>query len=290
MAGIKRIHVFDIGVYAVILLFSVLTVYPFLNIAAVSMSRYSAYLLNPMMVIPRQIDWSAYVVVLQHPLVGTSYRNTILTTVFGTTLSMVLTILTAYPLSRAHFKARPFFVYMIIFTMLFSGGLIPNFYLIRSLGLYNTLAALILPGCLSTYNMILLINFFKTIPDSLVESARIDGASDLQVLTKIVLPLSLAILATLSIFYAVGRWNSFFNAIIYIRDRNKWTLQLLLREVVLAANNVIANNTDATAANYIPTMNVRYATIVVSVLPILTIYPFLQRFFIKGVVLGAIKG
>ena len=168
--------------------------------------------------------------------------------------------------------------------------MIPNFYLVRSLGLYNTLWALIIPGSLSAFNTILMVNFFKTIPDSLVESAKIDGASEFQVLIRIILPLSLAIIATLSIFYAVARWNSFFNAIIYIRDRNKWTLQLLLREVLFAASNALSADTDPGSGQYIPPQNIRYATIMISVLPIIAVYPFLQRHFIKGVIVGAIKG
>lgn len=266
-----------------------MTVYPFINVAAVSMSEFSDCIANPMMIFPRHLNFAAYGVVLKHPLTLSSYQNTIITTLVGTSISMLLTILTAFPLSRDNFSAKPFFVYMIIFTMLFNGGLIPNYFLVRSLGMYDKLWALILPSALSAYNIILLISFFKSIPQELVEAAKIDGAKDWQVLARIVLPMSLPILATLSLFYAVGRWNSFFNAIIYIRNRNLWTMQLLLREVVLSQQSVLANagNADDFA---VPTLNIRYATIIVSILPILALYPFMQRYFVKGVMIGAIKG
>ena len=285
-----RLSGMDVFAYIVITVFAVATIYPFLNVAAVSLTSHAAYIRHPWTIVPREIETRGYKLVLTHPLVRTSYRNTVIITVAGSVLSMALTILTAYPLSRPSFKAKPFFVYMIIVTMLFSGGLIPNFYLVRSLGMYNTLWALIIPGSLSAFNIILLVNFFKSIPAELIDSARIDGASELIILTRLVLPLSLAILATLLIFYAVGRWNSFFSAVIYIRERNKWTMQLLLREVVMEATNALQSSANPAEIEYISPQNVRYAAIMITVLPIILVYPFLQRYYIKGVMVGAIKG
>ena len=283
----KRFSLFDIIIYAIISLFAAATVFPFINVIAISISDLSVSLSNPLVLIPRKLDFSSYKVLFENPLLLACYRNTVVITVVGTFFSMLLTITTAFPLSRGKFMMRPFFVYVIVFTMLFNGGLIPNFYLVSSLGMYDTLWALIVPGSLSAFNIILLINFFKSIPESLLEAAKIDGASDFQVLVLIMLPLSLAILATLTLFYAVGRWNSFFNAVIYIRDRNKWTLQLFLREILIAISSPFRRPDET--QNYIPPQSVRYASIIVVVIPILTVYPFLQKYFIKGVMLGSVK-
>jgi len=287
----KSLEVFDIVVYFSVTVFTALTIYPFLNVISVSLSDYGSYLKNPMMIIPKNLNFETYKFVLSRPLILSSYRNTIIVTICGTAISMFLTITMAYPLANRNFKAKPFFTYMAVFTMLFNGGLVPNFYLVRSLGLLDTLWALILPGSLSIFNVILMSNFIKSIPDSLEEAARIDGASDIYIMVKVILPLCLPIIATLSLFYAVGRWNSYFNAIVYIRDRQKWTLQLMLREVVLSTNALLKEGmVDPSIQNIIPLQNVKYTTIVVAILPILFIYPFLQKYFIKGIMIGAIKG
>ena len=287
----RKLTAFDWGIYGFLALFALATTYPFLNVLAVSVSPYGDYLANPVMIFPKNITFDMYKVVFSNPLVLSSYRNTIWITIWGTALSMALTILMAYPLANKHFYAKSLFTYMMIFTMLFNGGLIPNFHLIRTLGLYNSLWALILPGAMSTYNVILLSNYIRSLPEELEEAAHIDGASDLYILFKVVLPLSVPILATLSLFYAVGKWNSYFNAIVYIRDREKWTLQLLLREVVISANMMRQEGViDPFAQSSVPNQNVKYATIVVAILPILFVYPFLQKYFIKGILVGAVKG
>ncbi|HML47072.1 MAG TPA: carbohydrate ABC transporter permease, partial [Clostridia bacterium] len=208
-------------------------------------------------------------------------------TIVGTALSMFLIVLTGYPLSHGSVRGTGLFMKLLLFTMMFNGGLIPNFYLIRSLGLYNTLWALILPGSLSAYNVVLMKNYLQSLPASMEESARIDGASEITILLRIILPLSAPILATLSLFCAVGRWNSFFNAIVYIKDTDKWTLQLLLREIVMTVRASVLD--DPEALNGVALQNVKYAAIVIAVFPIMCVYPFLQRYFIVGMTLGAIK-
>ncbi len=200
---------------------------------------------------------------------------------------MFLIVLTGYPLSHGSVRGTGLFMKLLLFTMMFNGGLIPNFYLIRSLGLYNTLWALILPGSLSAYNVVLMKNYLQSLPASMEESARIDGASEITILLRIILPLSAPILATLSLFCAVGRWNSFFNAIVYIKDTDKWTLQLLLREIVMTVRASVLD--DPEALNGVALQNVKYAAIVIAVFPIMCVYPFLQRYFIVGMTLGAIK-
>ncbi len=278
----------DIWIFAVLGVIMAVMLYPFLNVISVSVTAYSDYLMSPMRVLPGKIDLTAYGYVMQHALMASSYRNTIFVTVVGTLVSMFLIVLTSYPLAHTSLKGSKMFMRILLFTMLFNGGLIPNFYLVRSLGLYNTLWALVLPGSLSAYYVVLMKNFLQALPASLEESARIDGAKEPTILFRIVLPLSMPIIATLALFCAVGRWNSFFNAIVYIKDNDKWTLQLLLREIVLTVRASVMD--DPEALHGVALQNVKYAVIVVAVFPIMIVYPFLQRYFVKGVMLGAVKG
>ena len=287
----KSFSMFDVVVYIFATFFALATLTPFLNVISVSLSTNAAFLRNPMMIIPTSFDLNAYKTVVSSPLFLSSAWNTVFITLGGTALSMILITCMAYPIANSNFKARPFVVYFMVVTMMFNGGLIPNFYLIQSLGLYDSLWALILPGSLSTFNVILMSNYFKSIPASLEEAAKIDGASDFYILFRIYLPLSLPIISTLALFCSVGRWNSFFNAIIYIRNRSNWPLQLLLREVIISSMNMFKDSSiDPTMQNTIPFHNIRYATIVVTILPILCVYPFLQKYFIKGIMIGSVKG
>jgi len=222
-----------------------------------------------------------------------SYLNTIIITLSGTSLVLVLTTLTAYPLSRPELRGKPAFMTYIIFTMMFNGGLIPNFLLIRALGMHDTLFALFVPGALGGFNIILMINFFRNIPASLIEAARIDGAGEMVVLFKIVLPLSTAIIATIALFSSVGLWNNFFSAVIYIRSQELWPVQLVLREIIMAANMAILQadgNFAEVNLRALPAVSIRYAALIVTMLPIMCVYPFLQKYFVKGVMIGAVKG
>lgn len=283
----RKFTISDVMIYGGLGLVGVVMLFPLLNVVAVSMSSSSAYANNPLMIWPKDIDLTAYRWVATHHLILSSYKNTIIITLVGTLISMFLTATLAYPLSNPQLKGRKGIMTAILFTMFFNGGMVPNFYLIRSLKMIDSLWSLIVPGALSVYNMILMKNAFEGLPDSLKESAYIDGASDLNIFAKIILPLSMPIIATLTLFYAVGKWNSYFNAILYIRSRNNWTLQLVLREIVTQTESLLNDSTDIAA---LPTQSIKYAVIMIAIIPIMCIYPFLQRFFVKGVMVGAVKG
>ncbi len=284
----KKIEMFDVCVYSVVTLICIIMLYPFLNVIAVAFSEYTEYLKNPLMILPSGFTLSAFKFVLKEGQVIVSYGNTIFVTVMGVLIGLTLITLMAYPLSRLHLKGRGIIMNIVIFSMMFSGGMIPNYYLVRSLGLIDSLWAVILPGAFSAYNMILMKNFLEALPDSLMEAASIDGASEPCILFKIALPLCKPILATLCLFIAVQYWNSYFTEMLYIRDRTKWTLQLVLREIVLA--NVQNGNNDPAQENYIVSISIKYASLLVVMLPIMLVYPFLQKYFVKGVMIGAVKG
>lgn len=279
--------------YTVVTVFAMTVIYPTLNIIAVSMSSYRAFQLTPWMFFPYDFDFGAFEFVFSSRLIMRSYLNTIIITISGTLLVLLLTTLTAYPLSRTELKGKSVFMTYIIFTMIFNGGLIPNFLLVRTLGMNDTLFALFVPGALSAFFVILMINFFKNIPSSLIEAARIDGAGEATVLFKVVLPLSTAILATIALFASVGLWNNFFNAVIYIRRQELWPVQLVLREIIMAANMAVLQadgNFAEVNLHALPSVSIRYAALIVTMLPIMCVYPFIQKYFVKGVMIGAVKG
>ncbi|GHU73082.1 putative ABC transporter permease protein YtcP [Clostridia bacterium] len=283
----RKVNAGDMMILAVLAAVSALMLYPLVNVLAVSASSANGYIKHPLMIWPHELDLTAYRWVVTHHLILSSYRNTVVITLLGTVISMFLTATLAFPLSCTDLKGRKWLMTLIVFTMFFNGGMIPNYYLVRSLGMIDSLWALMVPGAMSVYNMILMKSSFEGMPESLKESAYIDGASDLTIFLRFVLPLSLPIIATLTLFYAVGKWNSYFNAILYIRDRAHWTLQLVLRELVTQSQTLLNDSTDIAS---LPAQSIKYAVIVVAVLPILCVYPFLQRFFVKGVMVGSVKG
>ena len=281
-------------IYTIIILFTVVTVYPFIHVASISFSSTAEAIRPGIHIFPLQFSIDAYRKVFRAALIWTGYKNTLIVTLAGTLLNMVFTILTAYPLSRKKFPFRNGFTFMIVFTMMFSGGLIPTYLLVKNLGMMNQLAALIFPGLVSAYNMVLMKNFFQTIPESLEESAKIDGANDIRVMVKIVLPLSAPVLATISLFYAVAHWNAFFDCLIYIGDQNKKVLQVILRQLVVTSEVMLGNVTsgymdDASMQNLLPVQE-KSTIIMVATIPILLVYPYLQKYFVKGVLIGSVKG
>lgn len=282
---------FDAVNYTLITIICAIMLYPFVNVASVSFSSYSAYVNNPMMIWPHDFNIDSYREIMKRALLWKSYLNTIIVTVSGVGTGILLYILTAYPLSKRLLKGRRTLMVLVVFTMLFNGGLIPNFYLMRSLGLLDTLAALALPALLSGFSLILMKNFFESLPEELEEAARIDGASDPFILFRIVVPLSKPIIATLCLFAAVGYWNNFFNGIVYIRSENKWPLMLYLREVIQSASTMAeqANAAEMSAQN-VTSETLKYATLIIVMVPILCVYPFLQKYFVKGIMLGSVKG
>lgn len=270
--------VFEVFNIIIMIFLNIIMLYPFLYVLAASFSSNASVLAGRVSIVPDGFNLRAYKAVFNYSLVWTSYRNTIFYTTLGTAINMLLTILAAYPLSRKDFYGRGIFTFFIAVTMFFSGGLIPTFLIVRGLGLYNTFWALLLPGAISTTNMIIMRTFFQNIPDALEEAAIIDGASDFQILTKIILPLSTPSIATIGMFYAVGHWNSWFSAMIYLRDRSKYPLQLVLRQIVLQnqVNELLSqqHGTTIEETQSLISETVKYATIIVAVVPILCVYPF----------------
>ncbi len=275
-----------------IALVSLTCVLPFFNVIAVSFSSKSAILRGDVSFWPVDFNTTTYEVIFKDPSMTHSLFYTIGITVAYTALAMVLTILMAYPLTKKRLRGRQFFNFLALFTMYFSGGTIPIYLNIKELGLMNTPWALILPGALSTYNMIILKSFFTALPGELEEAAIIDGATDFQVLFQVYLPLSMASLATLTLFYAVGKWNSFQDALYYIQTRNLQPLQLKLYNIIKGSQSVevTAMEGGSSAVTSSVSESIRSATIIFATLPILVVYPFVQRYFVAGVTIGAVKG
>ncbi|NGP46291.1 carbohydrate ABC transporter permease [Bacillaceae bacterium SIJ1] len=281
---------FDIfnACFMIVLMFA--TLYPFLYVLFASVSDPSQFSQHRgFLLFPLGFSVEAYKMVFDNPMLLISYSNTLFYVIVGTVINMFLTAMAAYGLSRKKVMLAKPIMLMIVFTMFFSGGLIPTYLLIGDLGLLDTRWAMILPTAISAWNLIIMRTSFQGIPDSLEESARIDGANDFTIFFRIIIPLSLPVLAVITLFYAVGHWNQYFNAMIYLRDRELFPLQLILREIL------IENSTDGmmqgvvAGDRFIIGETIKYATIIVATIPILFLYPFLQRFFVKGVLIGSLK-
>jgi len=283
--------VFDVFNVIFLIGFAIVTTLPFLYIVAGSFASQAEITARGFFLFPRQPRFEAYLYIAESRLLPRAMWMSILVTVVGTFVSMFFTVTFAYPLSKKYLPGRNFMLSMVIFTMLFSGGMIPMFLTVRALGLLNNFWAMILPGTISVWNLIVLKNFFQGIPQELEESARIDGASDWLVFVKIVMPLSTAAIATFSLFYAVGYWNSFRPALLYLGSApDLWPLQLVLRNIVLMAAGIIADVAWDPDAVMPPPDSIRNAVIVFATVPILLVYPFIQKHFTKGVMIGAVKG
>jgi len=281
-------RIFDIFSYGIVTLSAILCLVPFLYVLVYSVTPYSEYLKHPLNLIPSYLEFGAYKQLLTMPLMFSGYKVSITITVLGVIINIFLMLISAYPLSKKDLKGRNVVLIFITFTMFFNGGMIPNFYLVRSLGLYNTVWSLILPSALGAYNLILMKNFIAAIPESLEESATIDGANEITILFRIIVPLSMPAIATFIIFQAVYQWNSFFSAILYTTKRNLWPLMLIIRELVVDDSNLPAG-TDADVVN-VTNFTKQMAAIIIATLPILAVYPFMQKFFVKGIIVGSIKG
>ncbi|NHN29126.1 carbohydrate ABC transporter permease [Paenibacillus agricola] len=280
--------IFDSINYGLLTLISLATVLPFIYILAVSFTSPHEVAKGGFILFPKEFSLSAYKYIFSTDTLIRSLFVSIYITVVGTFINLLLTSLMAYPLARQTLRGRQFILMAVLFTMLFSGGLIPTYFVVKAMGLTNTLWSLMIPNAISAFNLIVLKNFFQQIPDGLEDSARIDGCSDVGVLFRIVLPLSMPAMVTFGMFYAVTHWNQFFNAIMYINDNQKWPVQVLLREIVILAQSRIGDTGfDETE---IQPLTIRMAVIVFATLPILAVYPFLQKHFAKGVMLGSVKG
>lgn len=236
---------------------------------------------------PKGFSLEGYKVVFKNPNIVSGYFNTIFYTVFGTLLSLLLTTMGAYALSRKNYMFKKTLTFAMVFTMYFSGGIIPSFLLVRNIGIYDTRWAMILPAAVTTWNLIVMKTTFQSVPPSLEESAKIDGANDFVVLFKIFVPISLPTMAVMTLFYAVSNWNSWFNAMLYLQDRGLYPLQLFLREILIA--NSTSGNASADVDVFYLEEVLKYASIMVSTVPILCIYPFAQKYFMSGLMLGSIK-
>ncbi|MBD2869011.1 carbohydrate ABC transporter permease [Paenibacillus arenilitoris] len=285
---------FDTANHVFLLLFGLVCLYPMLHVLFASLSapsrlaQHSGILWGP-----QGFSLVGYEVVLQNPNILTGYLNTLFYVVVGTVLNVLMTAMGAYVLSRKNLMLKKPMVIMVVFTMYFGGGLIPNFLLIKELGLYDTRLALIVPGLIATWNLIVMRTGFMAVPDGLEESAKIDGANDFTILFRIILPVTKATVAVIVLFYAVGHWNAWFNAMIYLRDRELYPLQLLLREILIAnstGGNTIESVSLMEGDQALVYVVIKYCTIIVATVPILFIYPFCQKYFMKGVMLGSMKG
>ncbi len=275
-----------------IAIFSLSCLLPFINVAAVSLSSKSAILRGDVTFWPVEFNTTAYEAIFKDSSMIHSLVYTVIITIVYTVFSMILTILMAYPLTKGRLRGRKFFNFLALFTMYFSGGTIPIYLNIKELGLLDTPWSLILPGMLSTYNMIILKSFFAALPKELEEAAIIDGANDFQVLLRVYLPLSLASIATLTLFYAVGKWNSFQDALYYISNKAYQPLQLKLYHIIKGSQavDVAAMEGGASTVASSVSESIEPATIIFATLPILVVYPFVQRYFVAGVTIGAVKG
>ncbi|QOS81756.1 carbohydrate ABC transporter permease [Paenibacillus sp. JNUCC31] len=280
-------------VYLLTILAVVVTLYPFLYVISVSFSSVDAIDKQKVALWPVGFTLSGYKMVLQYRELWVSFYNTLWYTVIGTLLNIVATCLAAFPLSRQQFFLRRKLNFFIAFTMYFSGGLIPVYMLITSLGLYNTRWVMVLPVLVITFNVMICRSAFEGIPNEIFESASIDGANELTMLYRLAVPIIKPTLAVLTLYYAVFHWNNFFSALLYLGKQDMQPLQMFLRRVLIMASPEVMQKmggTMTTGALAVSTLQVRYVSIVVSILPIVTIYPFIQRYFVKGITLGAVKG
>lgn len=285
--------VFNVTITIITFIFIILCAYPLIYVVSASFSDPMDIFAGKVWLLPSSPTLKGYKTVFDYPDVWTGYGNSVFYTVFGTLINVFMTVLAAYPLSRKDLKYRKPIIMLFTFTMLFNAGMIPNYLLIRDLHLLNTRWALLIPGAISVYNMIIVRTFFMSnIPDELLESARLDGCSDFRFLLNIVLPLSGAVIAVITLYYAVGHWNQYFNAVLYLTDKNTYPLQVFLRNILLenSINDLsagsVANESERTYLNEL----LKYSLIVVASAPLLAVYPFIQKYFVKGVMIGAVKG
>ncbi len=283
----KKGMLFDLLNGLILTAVALVTLYPFLYVVFASFSDPLKLMSNSgLLFAPMGFSLNAYVRVFDNPSIYSGYANTFFYVVVGTLVNIVATCMAAYVLSRKQFMLRRFLTVMFIFTMYFSGGLIPSYLLIKDLGLINSRLSLILPGAVNTFNLMIMITGFEGVPESLEESARMDGAGDWTILFRIIMPLAKPTIMVMLLYYAVGHWNSWFNAMIYLRDADKMPLQIFLRDILTRSQlGAMTGQVDVEDVG----LTIKYATIIVSTVPVLCIYPFIQKHFVKGVMIGAVK-
>lgn len=284
---------FNMIVYVILGLVAVIVLYPLIFVLSASFSDPQTVLRGEMLLWPKGFNLNSYSKIFQNQDILSGYSNTLLYTTIGTLINLVMTVLGAYPLSRKDFVGKNAVMALFVFTMFFGGGLIPTYLLIKDLGMLNTFWVMVIPNAVSIWNIIIMRTFFQqSIPYELQEAATIDGCSNIQILTRIILPLSMPIIAVMILFYAVGHWNAFFSTLLYLSDKEKFPLQLILREILIQGqtSDMVKMSTESAIKQQREVEGIKYAVLVVANIPVLILYPFLQRYFVKGVMIGAIKG
>ena len=285
--------VFKTVIYVLVAFFTVIILFPLLNVLATSFSSYSAVISGKVWIWPSEFQLETYKAVFQSKSIFIGYRNTLIYTLIGTAINMFVTLCAAYPLSFSDLRGRGVISGIFAFTMLFSGGMIPAYMVVNKLGMIDTVWAMLLPGALSVWNMVIMRTFFQSsIPRELYDAALIDGASDIRYLISVVVPLSGSIIAVIALYYAVGHWNNYFNGMLYLNSKSKYPLQVFLREILLlgSMDSEIAGSMDYDLYAQGASELIKYAVIIVSTMPMMIIYVFIQKYFVKGVMIGAVKG
>ena len=289
----ERFTLGDVIIYTLLALLSFTIVFAFMHLLSISLSSNAVATKGGLIFVPREVTFDNYSRVFKNRYIWIGYKNTLFRTVVGTSVQLVFTALGAYVLSKKYFPHRSFWTLLIVFTMFFSGGLIPTFLLVKNLGLTNTYASMILPGLVSAYNLTIMRNFFQSLPEELEESCMIDGAGRMRIFWQFILPLSTPILATVALWLAVGHWNAWFDVLIYISDTDKRTLQVVLRNIIITGTKELDLGTASSSVNDEPQVSsegLKAASIYVATIPILCVYPFLQKYFVKGIMVGSLKG
>lgn len=281
--------VFSAVVHITMIIVLIATLVPVVHVISISFSSSNAINRGLVGLWPVEFSLNAYNAIFETGRVMRAFGNSVYYTALGTAINMILTTMMAYPLSRTYLTFRKFYNILILIPMFFGGGLIPTFLNIRNLSMYDTVWAIVLPGAISSWNLIIMRTFFMSLPMELEESAQLDGANELIIFLRIILPLSMASLATITLFYAVGHWNSWFNAMIYFKSSSSYPLQTILRSIVID-NQMSEEIQMDEVANPVSAEGIKYSTLVVSMVPMMVVYPFVQKYFVKGVMIGSLKG
>lgn len=282
---------FTVFNYIFFILLCIIMVYPFWHVIMMSLSSVEATAKGGVFLWPKGFNLDTYAKVFNDPSIWSGYLTTVVVTISGAFFGTLFTATTAYPLSKKNLPFSKVMLFLVLFTMLFSGGMIPGYLLMKNLGLIDNRLSLILPGLVSAYNVIIMKSFFQSLPESLEESAKIDGATEVTIFWKIILPLSKATVATIALFTAVGYWNDYFSTVLYINSKEKWALQAVLRYMLTNTNQAMqAAGVSVAAATNVTAATIKSASVVVATVPILCVYPFVQKYFVKGVMIGGVKG
>lgn len=290
IANNSKDKVFTFLCYATVAVLTLIVLYPIIYILSASVSNSNMVVQGKVWLFPVKFTMQAYEIVFSKPEIWIGYKNTIVYTFLGTMINLAMTLMCAYPLARKNLRGRGIIMFICSFTMMFSGGMIPNYILVKNLGIMNTTWAMVLPGAMSVYNMIVCRTFIESnIPGEMLEAAQIDGCSDTQFFFRMVLPLSKSIIAVLALWYGVSHWNSYMNAFLYLRESARYPLQVFLKEILIQSQHLGSEDIDVDNLNTIAE-TIKYAVIVVSSVPLFCVYPFVQKHFQKGVMVGSVKG